>query len=420
MDVAVSFDATKSPDSVQTAQAIFATNACKNAIQNGTVQGGTWIGPPTIQGFNAPLAFSCNTNNNTVTVTNPNPAGSPDLTIGTITVTGADFANFTPGTPSSPTVKAGTSETIPVVFAPVASVPGRSYSATVEVNVTDGFGAPMLLKAPVSGSSSGIATTVSSQFASADATVKSGQMGVKLPIQLGVTKDPGITLNMAEIQKITLTYRYNTDFLHIDKNNIAGAISGLPAGWTVDPSTTITEGKNGTLVLVLKNSASPLAEGTVSLGTISFEAKLTTESSTSVVLESSEYRRADNSLVQNCVSVQTDSTATQLEYQCGDHAIQDMLNGKTPAYIRPVSPNPAGKAEGSLVSFRFGLRHTGSVSLTILDELGHEAARVMSNSEHPGGTFEIHYDVSNLPSGSYTYRLTLDKYVTSGKLIVNH
>jgi hypothetical protein len=421
MDVAVSFDPTISPDSVQTAEAVFSTNACKNAIQNGTIQGGAWIGPPTVLGFNAPVAFSCNSNTNNVSVKNPNLAGSPDLTIKSVAMSGADPASFIPQAPSSTTVKAGTTETIPVIFQPVASVPGRSYTATVEVTVGNGVSPDTVLKAAVTGTSAGVATSVSSQFAAADMMVKAGTTGVRLPINLSTkTDDPAVKIDMAGIQNITLTYRYNTDLLHLDKNNIPGAVSGLPGGWSVDASSNLTEGKNGTLILVLKNTSGPLTDAITSLGTISFQAMLTTEEATSVVLESAVYRRGDNSLVQNCVSVQTDSTATQIEYECGNPTIRTVLNGNTPAYIEPVHPNPAGKAEGNVLNFRFALRHTGNVSLVILDELGHEAARVISNSDHPGGTFEVRYDVSNLPSGSYTYRLMLDKYVTSGKLVVNH
>jgi hypothetical protein len=60
------------------------------------------------------------------------------------------------------------------------------------------------------------------------------------------------------------------------------------------------------------------------------------------------------------------------------------------------------------------------VKLELVDELGNVAAIVVDRHMHPAGAYEVRYDTSKLPSGTYIYRLALQRAVTSGKLIVNH
>jgi hypothetical protein len=97
-----------------------------------------------------------------------------------------------------------------------------------------------------------------------------------------------------------------------------------------------------------------------------------------------------------------------------------LMNGKTPTVIAPASPNPVSMSTGGVVTFRYATRFQGNVKLELLDELGNVAGVVVDRKMHPAGSYEVRYDASRLQSGTYIYRLSLDRAVTSGKLIVNH
>lgn len=419
----VEFDPAFLPDPVQAQSFIVSTNACGAPLGVLKSQAGTSLGGPTIQGANAPLIFSCVNTNIDVTVTNPNPVGSVSIPIKSVAVTGTDQANFIATMPAQTVIAPGANIAVPVTFAPSASVGVRTYSAFVDVTVTLPNGVDSLMKATVTGSSDGMVTNVSSLFAIADQQVFAGEDNIVLPIDFSVTKDPNIgNLNQADIRRITLIYQYNTDILDIPNNNVVAAVRNLQGGWSVDPSSNVvsgTGGAPGTLTLIL-TSNTPLADGATNLGEIYFTAKLAKEKATTVTMTSVQLAQNATTPVGACVTVQGNNTATELVYQCGDTSMVRMMNGEVPTVIAPANPNPVTSQSGGIVTFRYATRFQGNVKLELVDELGNVAAVVVDRHMHPAGAYEVRYDASKLPSGTYIYRLALERAVTSGKLIVNH
>jgi hypothetical protein len=422
LQIDVEFDPTISTDALQRQGFIVSTNACTTPLELLQAQGGTSLGGPTIQGGSAPLTFSCATNNLNVTVTNPNPVGSVSITIKSVAVSGADAVNFSASMPGQPSVAAGSSVNVPVTFTPTSSVGVRTYSAFVDVTVTLPSGADSVMRATVTGSSDGMVTSVSSIFPIANQQVEAGEVNIMLPIDFSVQKDPSFTLDQADIRRITLTYQYNTDILDIPNNDVRAAVRNLQGTWQVDPASNVvngTGGNPGTLTLIL-TSATPLPEGATKLGEIYFEAKLAKEKATTVTMTSVQLAHDASTPITACVTAQGDATATELLYQCGDSTMVMLMNGKTPTVIAPASPNPVSMSTGGVVTFRYATRFQGNVKLELLDELGNVAGVVVDRKMHPAGSYEVRYDASRLQSGTYIYRLSLDRAVTSGKLIVNH
>jgi len=73
----------------------------------------------------------------------------------------------------------------------------------------------------------------------------------------------------------------------------------------------------------------------------------------------------------------------------------------------PLNPSPY-QGEGQRERF---------ITLIVYDVLGNLIATLV-NEEKPSGTYEVHFDASNLPSGIYMYRLTAGNISLSKKLIL--
>jgi len=425
VDIGIQFDPSVSPDIAQMATFTLSTTACI-AVSSDTALAGTKLGPPTILGQDfSPTILSCDTKPGMVTVTNSNGVKSPPMTITSVTVTGTNPANFTYTNPASNTLAGGSSVDIPVTFAPnpTAGPVATNYSASVNVTLTDASGNPLTLTAPVTGSANGMSALVSSNFA-VQATKADQNTTLALPINVAFTKN-GLPdqIDAFGIAKIMLVYQYNTDILSLVGNSVASAVK--PAnGWNVDPASTI-DPTTGTLTVIMTGPVLTDAQAAAgTLGEIDFTptlAKLGSKT-TSVALTSSVFQTASGAPVGNCLAITEQGTQFSLVYECGDSTLAYFLtNGNAPSMIKPINPNPVSKANGGIVNFQYVTRHEGIVTLSIYDELGKEVARVVSSQFHPAGTYEVRYDTSRLPSGSYVYRFQLDNHhAISNRLVVNN
>ncbi len=423
LDILIEFDPTKFTDANQKVDLDIRTNACL-AATSAIATGGTYLGPPTIQGFSKPAIFSCNTTTDVVPITNPGLAGS-NITVKNVALIGNDPTFFTIVGATPTVVAGGTSENVTVQFNPALAVPGRTYTAQVEVTITKTDGIDSVMVANIDASANGMSAQVSSTFAVADQSVKVGN-NVRLPIALAVNKN-GLPLgfDVVDVRRIVLVYKYNSDILDIPNDDvIASFIRGttLPTDWAIDPSSTLVEGMNGvegTLTIVL-TGATPLPDGVTHLGDMAFSTALSKYGkSTNVTLESATFYRADQTPIQGCFNVTTVGTQTELVYECGDQTLIDALNGQAPSSIAPASPNPVTN-RGDLVTLRYAVRYMSTVTLSIYDELGKEVKRLVETRQHPAGAYEVKFDASALASGTYTYRLVMDNASRSGRFVVNY
>ncbi|MFI5253082.1 MAG: YCF48-related protein [Bacteroidota bacterium] len=75
-------------------------------------------------------------------------------------------------------------------------------------------------------------------------------------------------------------------------------------------------------------------------------------------------------------------------------------------------PNPFNPA----TTIRFDIPVTANVSLTIFDLLGREVATLLDERKEPG-YYEVKWNASNFASGVFFYRLQVDKFVQTRKLV---
>jgi hypothetical protein len=80
-----------------------------------------------------------------------------------------------------------------------------------------------------------------------------------------------------------------------------------------------------------------------------------------------------------------------------------------------VSPNPAN----SNAMFTFKAAHTAKTSIEVFDLTGKKVADVFMGTVEAGASYNVNYNVSDLATGLYTYRLTNGSDVKIDRLIIN-
>lgn len=78
-------------------------------------------------------------------------------------------------------------------------------------------------------------------------------------------------------------------------------------------------------------------------------------------------------------------------------------------YPNPFNPN---------TTIRFTLAENGPVSLTVYNVVGERIMNIINNEVKEAGSYKIHFDASELPSGTYIYTLRQGEQVTSKKMIL--
>lgn len=74
-------------------------------------------------------------------------------------------------------------------------------------------------------------------------------------------------------------------------------------------------------------------------------------------------------------------------------------------------PNPFNP----VTTFRYDLAQSGKVTLEVYNLLGQRVAQLVNGAQAPG-TYEVHFDASNLTSGVYLYTLKAEGFVQSRKM----
>jgi hypothetical protein len=374
------------------------------------------FGQSNANGFAIDSIFACSNKTDQVSVYNGNHPGVFD-TIVSVTLTSGG-ANFTPTGSLPISLDGGETVQIPVLFTPDPAGGVKAYSGVVAIRIRDSQGRDTTLFANVSGSGIGMNANVSSVFA-----VKSAVAGasIQLPITITVTKNGLVApLTTAGIVGVRLNYHYNQDRLDIANGDIANAVTGTFGDWSVDKAASSLNQANQTLTIVMKGTT-PLSDGVTSLGNIHFNVKLTkNDSAQTVSLDSAQFTTATGAASSSCLGTTVASSDFALIYQCGDSSVQAMMNGKfgLGQIAKPVTPNPA-TASQHVVKFTYATRINAPVKLSIFDVLGNEVAIVVNNVVHAPGVYEAYYDTSKLPSGTYTYHLSLPGWAGSKQMVIS-
>jgi Secretion system C-terminal sorting domain len=76
-------------------------------------------------------------------------------------------------------------------------------------------------------------------------------------------------------------------------------------------------------------------------------------------------------------------------------------------------PNPMNPS----TTIKYQIPQSGNVSLKVFDILGAEVATLVNEVQNEG-RYEVNFDGSNLASGVYIYRLQVNDFVDSKKMIL--
>jgi hypothetical protein len=76
-------------------------------------------------------------------------------------------------------------------------------------------------------------------------------------------------------------------------------------------------------------------------------------------------------------------------------------------------PNPFNPT----TKISYSIAESGFVTLKVFDILGREVATLV-NEVKPAGRFEVEFNASELPTGTYIYRLTAGNYQTINKMLL--
>jgi hypothetical protein len=424
--VNVAFDPSVSLDSSQTASLVAFYTACP-PLPRMTLAGLIKSGGAYIQGYTSNPVLACANEQGLVVVGNPQHVGADETITGAV-ITGVNAANFAIPNIVGTVVPAQGKINVPVTFAPNAVAGQTVYNAALTVYLRGPLSLDTV-SVPLTGTGVSVAALTSANMQTkADAA----SSHVSMPISVNVNMF-GLTapLESMRVSDIRLTFTFNTDLLSIEGSDpnsasatasaIANAMQNLPAGWTVDQAnSSLTNGK----LIVMLHNPSYMSANLTSLGDLNFKVTLPGMDTTrNVVLNSMELFADDGQgnfipVEAGCVSTSVQSTDFTLVYQCGDSTLQQMMNGNKTflQVVRPATPNPAADH----VTFHYLTSVEQPVSLTIFDLLGNEIKRVMTHVDQAAGAYDVSYDVSSLPSGTYTYRLEGRGAVASKQFVVNH
>jgi hypothetical protein len=418
MQAVINFDASVSTVPLQLGNfSLNSTDGCTK-VYPVTAQGTLVFGVPSITGMTVPTILSCTNRTDSIKVFNPK-SGAKEVT--NIRFTGSTPANFA-YTGTYPIPLPDSSNTfIPVTFTPTQGVGVTSYSANAVVTMRDpSSGAIIIDSAIVQGTSAGIDITVSSVMA--DISASAGEE-VSLPVKMNYNKQGGVTTDISaiDIRKVVVRYSYNTDLLHIDPTDVAGAVLNEPANWSVDPlpANTFVDEANRVLQITFVGTT-PLSDNITQLGNIIFKVMLPKmDSVTDVTLTSSEIYQGGAALPTVCASVATTDSNFTLIYRCGDASLQKFMQDGNymPTKIAPITPNPVFSGV-RFVTFNYATRFEGRVTFEILDELGVLVARPVVGQNMSAGEYRLSFDPSHLASGVYTARISLEGNGTSSTRFV--
>ncbi|OGU76378.1 MAG: hypothetical protein A2W11_13900 [Ignavibacteria bacterium RBG_16_35_7] len=125
------------------------------------------------------------------------------------------------------------------------------------------------------------------------------------------------------------------------------------------------------------------------------------------VIYTQGYTRGVNNDTTSDVAI-LDIQHTPVSVELADDNIPDEF------YLNQNFPNPFNPA----TTMKFGLTNEMAVELKVFDALGQEVITLIDGQLMKAGSYNVHFDASNLASGTYVYRLKAGNYVSSKKMML--
>jgi hypothetical protein len=221
----------------------------------------------------------------------------------------------------------------------------------------------------------------------------------------------GVTIDQLGVTGVILTYVIpNQDLLTLlpGTQGFTGA-----SGWVLANTGTnnplVTPGANNSdTIRVTLTNPTPLSANTTSFGNLNFQVDLSKSGNTSLVdLDTIQLFTGANGTTptEACVGTSVQSQDFTLLTACGDSTLRAVMDGQggNIQFIGAASPDPV---TGGSVTMKFANLGAATMTLAIYDALGNEVSRPVNNVYQSAGAWQVTADVSKLPSGTYTYRLS--------------
>ncbi len=431
--VTVNFNDSIFPDPAQQVEfAITSTNSCTTLPMIVTAYV-THVGPTT-SGFEGAPILSCDTQMNNITITNDGPRTSTyDDSDRVISVQwiGPDKGKFFTTPLMPPAVFHGSMQTItdpadtnvklpvaanylvPVTFKPNPDSTGIvTYTDELQIIFVNSDGDTSTQVIPVSGTAGTALVSASSVIANvtnaSDGTSGHANDMLSMPANVSVSIPgglAGVTVDQLAITGVTLTYVIpNRDML-----TLTGKGFNPINPWVMPNAPVVTPGAGTSETITVTLTGGPLNANTTSFGNFTFTADLDTATNltTPVQLQSMQlFTGASGSTpVGACIGNTVSGTDFTLLLACGDSTLRTVMRGRggNISFIGAATPDPVTSGN---VTVKYANLGAATMTLAIYDELGNEVARPVNNVFQNAGAWQVTADVSKLPSGTYTYRLS--------------
>lgn len=206
-------------------------------------------------------------------------------------------------------------------------------------------------------------------------------------------------IDATDIDELEFVLRYDPNVLQIDRESLSRLLSGtILAGWNIELQGT----EAGMLTARFTAPPGAVLRGNGAVirfaGQLFLSAVRGTELSFTVGTKS------------RCFSFETAPGYAEVDSICGlNFRLIELTSEK---YVPPtVSPNPAKER----VKFEFGLGLDGPTRLEAFDALGNRVGLILDDILQPG-RYVVEWDVREMPTGMYWYRLTSGDWSSGGEV----
>jgi len=320
-------------------------------------------------------SFECGTKSFSLTLTNPT---CDSLTLLSYSLGGNDTSDFPISSLTPLGISAGTSANVIGTFNPQDSG-ARNAAITFHFIRTDG-------------------TTI-------DTTVSLFGIGILQHIRLALPASlpsvqreqkvsiPIISLDSSQVPVSIFDFalRFNTDLLEPSIDPVAG----LFAGASVDRFNVSRDSISVRLRLASPKQITPGV-----LCSINCLTYITDTLSTVVELQRTGFGSL-SSAIECLATTNGDSVLFNLDPQCGDPSISGFLAGRFPN-LNSIIPNPGKGIE----KISYELPISSTVKIEVFNQLGEKLRTLLTASEE-AGKHGHQFDISDLPSGSYYFRIAI-------------
>ncbi len=448
LQVTVNFNDSLFPDPVQEVQFAINTNSCTpfSEFVTATV---THVSPTT-SGFLATPILACDSQTNNIKILNGGPRtetfedSAKVISVQWIGAAGGKYfsTTLTPNTVFRGTMNFGPGPNgsiipiaipipdttlVPVTFTPNSGSPGIvPYTDSLEITFVNSDGDTSTQIIPVTGIAGTALVSANSVIAN-QTHVSDGKSGVvgdamSMPANVSVMIPPalnGVTVTQLSITGVELTYIIpNRDLLTLTGFQLDGTLSGwLPKKtYETAPGT----GLGADTIVYLLTGPTPLTANTTSFGTFMFSVDLDKAgNNTPVTLQSMQLFTgpSGSTPVGACIGNTVSSQDFSLILACGDSTLRTVMNGQggNISFIGAATPDPVTSGN---VTMKYANLGAATMTLAIYDELGNKVARPVNNVYQSAGAWQVTADVSKLPSGTYTYRLSGNS--ATGPMVVSN